>query len=468
MGQACRRLPPGVPGSHASSALDGASPSNTASQKNEALSLPAGVHQSLYQRRVVKLAREAVEHPPAETLDTTLRKCIAFCYGVTCEWAPHVRVTVFADNSAENQYNAPVYDSLLCCWGVSGFSDVKVRCTPVPGTDVSFGHVTVSPFWARTVTVNDRQVPYRALLHQLFHWLVDLDDKDARKQLLINMVLQLHEACFNCIGRHKEVFEYCMYDLLDAEDENNPEGAPRVVARFAARFLDRHKRDALHAAVLSPLKFLCQHYYEVFENIDSHGASFWAAILPEAFFPGLELPYESIVGLDGGWSWAAVDFLPEMRYGDSLIALQRFSDPENLGRDWRTLTKDLRPPVGIPGRLADLPWATLQGFPAALAKARKEGSRLRRSLEPYAARLAALMARPVLLRRCALAAVSSVGWDVAEGPAFAALSEEALGEQLGPAALRARICGDCLDASRIEVDTETFARLLAVAGVPWA
>eukprot|EP00971_Amphidinium_carterae_P078401 1551047-Amphidinium_carterae.1 len=102
----------------------------------------------------------------------------------------------------------------------------------------------------------------------------------------------------------------------------------------------RHKRAALHAAILSPLKFLFQNKYEVFENIDSHGASFWVAVLSEAcsklshgsfclhmlciklkdhqscaevFFPGLQMPFESIVGLDGGWAWAAVDFLPFMQ-----------------------------------------------------------------------------------------------------------------------------------------------------------
>ena len=83
----------------------------------------------------------------------------------------------------------------------------------------------------------------------------------------MNLLLQMLEACFNCVGRHKEVFEYGLYDLLEAE-EGEAEGSRRLILDHAAAFLDKHKRNALHAAFLSPLKFLFQDIYEVFENLD--------------------------------------------------------------------------------------------------------------------------------------------------------------------------------------------------------
>lgn len=458
---------------------------------------------SLYHQRVALLAGEAATRPPAETLEATIRRCIAFCYGVTEEWAPHVRITAFADNPAEHQMNVPVYDTLLVAWGEPGFEALEVRCMPVHGTDVMYGHVVASPFWSRMVSAGahtGRAVPCRALIHQILHWFLCLEDGDARKQLLVNMLLQLHEACFNCIGRHKEVFEYCVYDLAEAEaqgyaatfisraslvspgskeaDVGATEAARQVVRNFAARALDRHKRASLHAVVISPLKFLYQDKYEVFENLDSHGASFWAAVLTDAFFPGLEMPFESVVDLDGGWTWGAVDFLPAMLQGppSDQEALRLLSAPENLGGDWRRLTAKLRPSCPRPRRLPGLPRCGEQQFRQALREAQREGSPLRLALEPYVARFAGLMAQPLLLRRCALQASISESWDLDLGPALASLSKEALGVALGPGPLRERLClhgsvghkvghkEDALAAA----DGEAMGALLRAAGVSWA
>jgi len=317
--------------------------------------------------------------------------------------------------------------------------------------------------------------------HQLLHWFVSLDNGDQRKQLLVNVVLQLHEACYNCIGRHKEVFEYCIYDLIEAEMEGGAisriagvdearAGASAVVQRHASLFLDRHKRHALQASILSPLKFIFQKRYEVFENIDSHGASFWGSVLVASFFDGLELPFESIVELDTGWTWAAVDFLPAMmQQSETRAALERFIAPENIGIDWRTLTEQqprLRPPSlsSRPARLPGLP--ILGGFGSAVAEARRSRSSLNAALRPYAERFAQAMALPVLLRQCALSAVGSVTWDAALGPALAILSEGVFGSPLSPADLRAALV-DATDAARIEVDVELFSKLLEAAGVPW-
>jgi len=442
------------------------------------------LYASRYQQRVLDLAREAVEAPALVPIEQTLRECIAFCYGVSADWAPHVRVTVFADNPAEHQTNVPVYEALLCAWGVPNFREAQVSCRAIRGTDVSGGYVCQSSFWRRIVEIDMQgsreMVVYHSLIHQLLNFFVCLPEQDARKQLLVNIILQLHEACFNCIGRHKEVFEYCIYDLIDAEDtaaysvspakavsETEVDRAKRIIRRFAAHFLDQHKRAALHAAVLSPLKFLFQNKYEVFENIDSHGASFWVAVFSQVFFPGLQMPFESIVGLDGGWAWGAVDFMPSMQDSDAKEALRRFSSIENLGRDWRLLAKGLHPPLKEPRRLAGLPIPTVGAFEHALKAAAQPG-RLRNSLEPYAARFAMFMHPSVVSQRCVLAASTSPMWDTMLGPSLASLCQEALGHEYSPDELRQALVGSCVDAGAIELNASAMMSLMQAAEVPWA
>lgn len=459
----------------------------TASSSSSSLSLPTGIFPSLFQARVAELAADCLRSPLEESLEVTLRRCIAFCYFVTPEWAPHVRVTVFADNPSEHQLNVPVYDALLVTWGVPGSSSTKVTCKPIAGTDVQRGVVVANPYWQRRVRVEAGQVHQRTLIHRLLHWFVELDDSDPRKQMLVNIILQLHEACFNCIGRHKEVFEYCVYDLLEAEALGPPSSSPeskagvpavhaalgdevqrarRAVCRHANAFLDRHKRDALHSAVLSPLKFLFQHIYEVFENLDSHGASFWSAVFQEVFFPGLQLPYESIVELDKGWTWAASDFLPLMQFGPGKTALDRFSAVDNLGLDWRTVARGLRPPAGHRRLLPGLPGYSVEDFRYALEAAKRPGTALHRSLVPYAERFASFFTEEVLLRRWALQAVASPRWDNELGPALSSLSEEAWGTKLRAEEVRDRLC-DCSGVD-IKVDSSAACALLGAAGVSWA
>ncbi|CAK0856362.1 unnamed protein product [Prorocentrum cordatum] len=387
----------------------------------------------VYQGRLRELAEQVAKQPPAETLDTTLRRCIAFIYKVTPEWAPHVRVTVFADNPSEHQTNVPIYDTLLVTWGLAAGSGLDTRCRPVPGTDVSAGQARASPFWTRSINVGTSNVLYRDLVGALLHWFLSLADDDRRKLLLDNMLLQLHEACYNCIGRHKEVFEYCMYDLLDAEAStpaapkqgatdlaDDLAGARRAVLYHAARVLDRHKREALHGAILSPLKLLYRDDYKVFENLDSHGTSFWSTVLTEAFFPGLQMPFEAIRELDSGWSWGAVDFLPVLQGSAAgRRVLDHFSALENLGRDWHSLSKEVSVPPGASWQARRLP---AHSFVAALAEARRPSGRLREALEPYAARFAELMRPEPMLHRCALALVGSERWGAELGPALSALT----------------------------------------------
>ena len=350
---------------------------------------------SFYQQRVRRLVQETAESPPSESLETTVRRCIAFCYHVTSEWAPHVRVTVYADNSSEHQLNVPVLSTLLSCLGEPGSDSEAVVCKPVPGTDVSDGLVKPSVFWTRKVA-SDPRIHFRSLAHSYLKWFVDLDDADSRKQLLVNILLQMHEACYNCVGRHKEVFEFCIYDLMSAEQMQKPSATPskacqNIIFQHAARFLDQHKRNAVHAAFLSPLKYLFQHFYEVYENLDSHGSSFWVAML-SVFYPELDMPFERIEQLDNGWGWAALDFLPSMSTGPESTALERFSDPENLGRDWRSLTFDVPPRKPLqPRRFRYLPLtAGPRGFAEALSRMQSRDC-VRRQFVQYANRFTAFM-----------------------------------------------------------------------------
>ena len=358
--------------------------------------LSSHVLPSAYQNRVTELIRQTADSPPSESLEATVRRCIAFCYNVTPEWAPHVRVTVYADNVSEHQLNVPVLSTLLCCMGEAGFETETIPCKPIPGTDVYQGVIRPSVFWTRLVPGAGR-IHFRSLAHSYLKWFVDLDDADCRKQLLVNILLQMHEACYNCVGRHKEVFEFCIYDLMSAQQMQKPSGEPlktcrTIVLQHAARFLDRHKRNALHAAFLSPLKYLFQHCYEVYENLDSHGSSFWVAVL-SVFFPDLDMPFERIEQLDNGWGWAAVDFLPSMSsVPEGIVALERFSKTENLGQDWRSLTRDLPATTSLlPRRFRYLPsTAGPQGFAEALRRIRTRDG-VRQQFVRYVDRFTAMM-----------------------------------------------------------------------------
>merc|ERR1712226_1035979 len=127
---------------------------------------------------------------------------------------------------------------------------------------------------------------------------------------------------------------------------------------------------------------------------------------------------ETIIELDVGWTWGALDFLPSMQRGDARIALDRFSSLENLGQDWRRLTKDLKPPDFYGHqRLPGLPSLFRpNSFQNAISEAKRPGSTLRQSLMPYAARFADLMSPNVLLQCYALSVFSSVAWDASLGP----------------------------------------------------
>ncbi|CAK9091524.1 unnamed protein product [Durusdinium trenchii] len=445
---ACTGQPPfskSVPKQHVFAAMGGNH--SSAPEEPACISgLPATLLPSRYKQRVAQLVDEVQKSPMPEPLEHTLRRCIAFCYDVT--------------EANEHQLNVPVYHAMLCCFGEPGFQRERVSCKAVPATDVEDGFVKPSVFWTRQIS---GQLHFRSLAHALLKWFADLAKEDPRKQLLVNILLQLHEACYNCVGRHKEVFEYCIYDLLDAEDGECADSSKRVVCRHAAAFLDNHKRNALHAAFLSPLKYVFQNVYEVFENLDSHGASFWVAVL-HVFFPDLDMPFENIEALDIGWAWGAVDFLPMME-GSGSVALARFSDPKHLGQDWRTLTRDLRPPrwAGVP-RFRGLPLRHgPAGFKDALRRIRQQPA-LQRAFACYIDRFTSFFTPAVLLQRWAYYTVTSERWDMELGPALVALrGERSCGVETGADQLREELC-----STEGQVNLSVASALLEAAGVSWA
>lgn len=456
----------------------GGSQSSRADAVDAGASLPEALRASRYQRRVKQLADEVCTSPRDESLEMTLKRCIAFCYDVTVDWAPFVRVTVFADNVNEHQLNVPVYHSLLVCFGEPDSLREQVKCKAVPGTDVQDGLVKPSVFWTRKIP-GQRSMPFRALAHALLGFFVDLEDKDPRKQLLVNILLQMHEACYNCVGRHKEVFEYCVYDLLDAERQLiNPDGlvpsdqqqAMALVRQHAEIFLDKHKRNALHAAYLSPLKYLFQDIYEIFENLDSHGASFWVAML-KTFFPDLDMPFEDIEQLDIGWTWGAIDFLPMTSHGSAKLALRRFSDPANLSLDWRTVTRDLPRnrsfegfgALGAPylGRFRGLPFRPgPAGFKEALRRIRQQPA-TQKAFLPYVERFTSFFQPSILLQRWTFFALSSDRWAAELCPALQRLRSETSGAS-AVEDLREELC-----SADGEVNLDVATSLLGLAQVPW-
>jgi len=169
------------------------------------------------------------------------------------------------------------------------------------------------------------------------------------------------------------------------------------------------------------------------------------------------MPFESIVGLDKGWVWAAVDFLTV--HGDADEALRIFLEEENIGLDWRTLSKGLVTP-GHPPRFPFLE-SDHSTFLSTLVDPRGP---TRRVLEPYVKRFTHLLSVPLILRRCGLALVSASTWDVAEGPALAALSLLVVGTQLNTDQVRTTLCC-CEDTASVQVDSDMLAKYLLAVGL---
>eukprot|EP00913_Durusdinium_trenchii_P032200 g30152.t1 len=134
--------------------------------------------------------------------------------------------------------------------------------------------------------------------------------------------------------------------------------------------------------------------------------------------------------------------------GSGSVALARFSDPKHLGQDWRTLTRDLRPPR----------WAG-----DALRRIRQQPA-LQRAFACYIDRFTSFFTPAVLLQRWAYYTVTSERWDMELGPALVALrGERSCGVETGADQLREELC-----STEGQVNLSVASALLEAAGVSWA
>eukprot|EP00754_Rhynchopus_humris_P018561 Rhum_TRINITY_DN14605_c7_g1::Rhum_TRINITY_DN14605_c7_g1_i5::g.103766::m.103766 len=285
-----------------------------------------------------------------------------------------LRADIVADNPDETQTQVPVFDSLC----VSVLRERRVvQVTPVPGTDVDAGFVTPSAFYAQRMLVphgartkRDADSPptsptkakrrvhvsyAQALLHVMGTMLEALQEWEASGcqgddpcPRFTDYFLQVLEACFNCVGRHKEAFEHIVRGYIEMrqreadcasaiERDAASEKTGAVKMHFGA-WLDAYKIHALRAAVIDPLLFLLRHRYDVWENIESHGMSFWSTIVEAAL--DIPMPLERLGSLDTGWGWGArfVDDDKELH----AEVLRRCA--ENVGVGWRSALRGLKAP----------------------------------------------------------------------------------------------------------------------------
>eukprot|EP00397_Hematodinium_sp_SG-2012_P039730 GEMP01043421.1.p1 GENE.GEMP01043421.1~~GEMP01043421.1.p1 ORF type:complete len:397 (+),score=71.02 GEMP01043421.1:165-1355(+) len=342
---------------------------------------PQWLRQSAFRRFLHEFPRRKFTKEEATNV---LVRAIAFAYLCAEEDVSNRRVTAFADNAIETQFNVPVLQTLLITLGID--KELVVRCTPVEGTDVSFGVVQQSIFYNRTI--GDGR--YLDLILSLLEWFVNLEEDHCAKALLTNHVLQLHEACFNCIGRHKEVLEYLVNDAMMA---SQPTSGEAVFVTLFARFLDKLKIQVLDLTVIHPLKYIFSHVYRIYENLDNHGRSFWCAILEKA---NIELPYDDIKEVDTGWVWGAYDFWSVL----SPEARRIFSDSENLGKGWMELSKSL-PKSRQPPYFCGVWGLRLPQFITTIPRC---------EVQPYHQRFLRLLTSDIILRRFCLFLVQLPEW----------------------------------------------------------
>eukprot|EP00754_Rhynchopus_humris_P018558 Rhum_TRINITY_DN14605_c7_g1::Rhum_TRINITY_DN14605_c7_g1_i3::g.103756::m.103756 len=345
-----------------------------------------------------------------------------------------LRADIVADNPDETQTQVPVFDSLC----VSVLRERRVvQVTPVPGTDVDAGFVTPSAFYAQRMLVphgartkRDADSPptsptkakrrvhvsyAQALLHVMGTMLEALQEWEASGcqgddpcPRFTDYFLQVLEACFNCVGRHKEAFEHIVRGYIEMrqreadcasaiERDAASEKTGAVKMHFGA-WLDAYKIHALRAAVIDPLLFLLRHRYDVWENIESHGMSFWSTIVEAAL--DIPMPLERLGSLDTGWGWGArfVDDDKELH----AEVLRRCA--ENVGVGWRCALRGLaspKRPADMPARMHVESYCTLQDVSDAV-RGERLGSTVRQELAPALQRFAAHLSAERIAKRFTL------------------------------------------------------------------
>ena len=133
-------------------------------------------------------------------LPILLERCIAYVYSVPLREASGLKADIASENPMESQTSVPILTTILKGVGHRKYRSAFIPARAIPGTDVRDGHVTVSRFYKPPAGVPRAQC--MATVLQAF---VELPDEDPRKVRLVNILMQLQEAFFNCSGRHKEV-----------------------------------------------------------------------------------------------------------------------------------------------------------------------------------------------------------------------------------------------------------------------
>ena len=258
-----------------------------------------------------------------------------------------------ADNPEEDQEDFHVF-GMLAVTVLNRPLTVRVP-NDIAGTDTYDGHAAFSLFYRRRLHGGGACTYAQALLHVMGAMLEALQEWEASGcegadpcPRFTDYFLQVLEACFNCVGRHKEAFELIVRGYIEmrqgvtdrvsaTERDAVSEKTGAVKMHFSA-WLDAYKIHALRAAVIDPLLFLLRHRYDVWENIESHGMSFWSTIVEAAL--DIPMPLERLGSLDTGWGWGA-RFVDDEKDLHAEV-LRRCA--ENVGVGWRSALRGLKAP----------------------------------------------------------------------------------------------------------------------------
>ena len=254
-----------------------------------------------YEREVENIAKLCLE--ASLNGEEVAKKVIARVYEV--DNVDDLVADVAADNTEETQIGVRPLDVFMVSILHSGSYKAKVK--PVPHTDISSGVVFPHPFYSKYKTVyvaeGEKKVNYSSIVMFIMNLLYQQNAPQ-----LSNCFLQVLEATFNCVARHKEVFEYMVGVYIsvkcDSCEIDKGLSPSKTLGAMFSIWMDSYKKQALFASIVNPLLFLHKNCYAVYENLASHGASFWASVIQTLF--NIPMPFEMISDLDRGWSWGAI------------------------------------------------------------------------------------------------------------------------------------------------------------------
>ena len=402
-----------------------------------------------------------MEGPPIDGKDVLLRvirrvyetdrQCLATDGSVdeerSAQLAAAVTADVVADNEAENQTGVHVFNVLMVT--VLHDCSFAAAVSPVEGTDIDAGYAAPSLFYKRSRQIGQRNVEYSQLLLFIFKELLEVPDCPN----LVDYFFQIFEACFNCIGRHKEAFEHLARGYIQLRQEQHlaklnltvspPQNTLHLIFTV---WLDSYKIDCLNAAIINPLLFLFKNYYAVYENIASHGTSFWSTVIEAAL--QITMPHERLGELDMGWTWGATSL--EMNVPLHQEVVRRST--AQVGASWRTTCHGLVAPTHtsqLPRQLKGLRDYEDLGELAEAIKADTIPDAMRAQLSPMLGRFLALLSPLSVVRRFAEHLVLKLG-----------TYPDSLQKEINPIQFL-----DATDPDNIIIDDEGVFTMLESAGV---